>query len=397
MAYGKMAVGVALGAAVASSPALAQDARKLEFGLRAQVEHHSNVSLTNEAQAALRGLVMADTIFTPTASVDIRQPVGRQALFLRGSVGYAFYDKNTDLNRERLDITGGVDGRLGPCAVTLTGGYARGVERVDDPTLIENARNIQDVKRAAVDVGCSRPTGFGIVGSASKEWVSNDLPLSKLSDSELQSVMMGVSYSRPALGVLTVFGNYQDVKYPNRLIDDGYDLNAFGVSFERQLGARIQGSATVAYTSVDLHAPSPPGFSSSNLKTTTYSASLTYRASNRLRFQGLFDRAVTPSSGFGRTYDLSNTYQLTGDYDLGSRIGINVGVVRVERDSEGGLALPGLQLTNSTTDAVFGTVKYKQSERLTFNLTAGREERTTNAPQFDYTNERIGVGVEASF
>jgi hypothetical protein len=42
-------------------------------------------------------------------------------------------------------------------------------------------------------------------------------------------------------------------------------------------------------------------------------------------------------------------------------------------------------------------VRYKQSDRLAFILTAGREERTTNAAQFDYANNRIGVTADLTF
>ena len=396
MVYRKVVVGVALGTAITSSTALAQEARKLDFSLSAQAEHHSNVALTDATQAALRGLSQEDTIFTPYASIDFYQPIGKQGVFLRGSAGYAFYEKNDVLNREQLDLTGGFRGQAGPCMGTLTGDYSRGINRIDDPILID-AENIQETKRATVELGCSRQTGLGVVASYSKEWTENDQALNKQQDSDRDSAMIGVSYSRPTLGTLTLFGTQEEVTYPNRLIDDGYDLSAIGVTYARMLGARIEGTVSIAYTTVDLHAQALPGFSDDNFETTAYSGSLTYRASSRLRFLGSFERSVTPSSGLGRSYDVNELYQLSGDYSIGSRINVNLGVARAERDLEGGLALPTIQLTESTTDALFAIVTYKQSERLSFRLTAGREERNTNAPQFDYTNDRIGVGVDAKF
>lgn len=392
-----VSVGVVLGAAALSSQAFAQESRRLDFGLQAQVEHNTNVSRTNDAQAQQRGLSQEDTTFTPTATFDLLAPVGRQSVFLRGAAGYSFYDKNKNLNRERYDVTGGVNGRLGPCSGTLTGGYTRGINVIDDPTLISNVENIQDTEHVGVDLSCARQTGFGVTGAVSKDWINNDLPFLRTSDSEQTSATIGVTYSRPALGVLTVFANKQKTEYPNRPIDDGYDLDAFGITFERQLGARIQGSVTVAYTQVDQHAPPLPGLSGENLETTAYSASLSYRASSRLRFQGLFDRSVTPSSGIGRTYDLSETYRLSGDYDLGSRITLSAGVGLVERESAGLLPAQVLQLTDSEMTTIFGSVRYKQSDRLAFILTAGREERTTNAAQFDYANNRIGVTADLTF
>ena len=391
----RLATGLALGSAIISSSAAAQEGRRLDFGLNARVEHHTNVTRTTKEQATLRGLSLADTIFLPTASVDLQLPIGRQEVFLNGVAGYAFYDKNTKLDREHIDLTGGVRGVVGPCAVTLGGGYARGVNQIEDPTLIANVENVQERKRVNVDAACQRGSALGLVASASKEWTNNDLPFLTISDSELTSMMLGVSYSRPTLGTFTVFANTDRTEYPRRLIDDGYDLYGLGLTYERQLGARIQGSVTVAYNRVELRNMLPEN--SDEVETTSYAANLSYRASNRLRLEGSFDRSVTPASGFGRTYDLTNSYLLSGVYDLGSRITISAGGGRVERDSRGAFAGPFIQLTNSTTDTLYGSLTYKQSERLFFELGVGRDERSTNAPQFDYTNERVSLSVSSRF
>ncbi|WP_156406064.1 outer membrane beta-barrel protein [Phenylobacterium sp. Root700] len=394
MIYGKLAVGGALWVALSSS-AMAQEVRKLDFGLQGGIEHNSNVARTSKGQAALRGLSPADTIYTPSATVDAVLPVGRQALFLNGAVGYSFYDKNDKLDRERLNVAGGVRGRVGMCAVTLTGGYTRGVSEFDDPTLVENVENIRETDRVAGDVRCARQTGLGVVASISKDWARNDLAFAQQSDSERRSMMLGVTYSRPTLGVLTIYGNRDKTEYPHRIIEDGYDLDAIGVTYERQLGARIQGSVTVAYTQVTPHLVVPG--SSGKSEITAYSAHLSYRASNRLRFSGAFDRSVMPSTSVGRSYDLTDIYRLSADYDLGSRIKVNAGAAKVKRNAEGALGLPINQLTDSETESVFGSVRYQQSKRLAFTVSAGREERTTNAPQFNYTNERIGVSADVAF
>lgn len=397
MGYGRLAVGVVVALAAMSSEAAAQEARRLKFGLRAQVEHDSNVARLNESAASLRGLSQGDTIFTPSATVDFLSPVGRHSVFLKGAAGYTFYDKNKRLERERLDFTGGANVAAGPCRTTLTGGYARGIYQADDPLLLTLVENIQETKRAAIDVGCSRSTGLGLVFNAGKNWVSNDLAVLRQSDYDTTSLMAGVSYVRPALGKVTLFANRQKTEYPKRPINDGYELTSVGLTFDRQLGARIQGSATIALTSVDQLASPPPGVGDGNLDSTTYALRLTYRASNRLRFQGSLDKSVTPSAGLGRTYDVSTAYRFGADYDLGSRINIALGASQVERDSAGVLPTPIIVLTDSKTNVVYGSIRYKQSQRISWSLNASHEERTTNTPQFDYTSDRIGVAADVTF
>lgn len=392
----RLALAVTLSTIILPATASAQEARHFKVGVAAEVERDSNVARTSEPQAALRGLTLEDTVFTPSVTVDLLVPVGRQSLFLLGSAGYAFYDKNDKLDRERLDFTGGANAGLGPCLVTLSGGYARGLTQIDDRTLITVADNVVETKRAAVDLGCSRPTGFGVVAKASAERSSNDLPIMKSSDFDATAYMLGLTYQRPALGTVTIFGNHEETEYVNRVISGGYTVNSAGVTLSRELGARIQGSVTAAYAQIEQKGALAGLVSTGNVETTTFAASLSFRASNRLRLRAAVNRGVTPSEGLGRTYDLSTSYDFGGEYDIGSRVMIGLGYASVDRNSKGVLAGPG-RLSDVETKNLFATVRYKQSDRLSFLLRAEREEQTTNAPQFDYTSDRIGLSANVAF
>ncbi|MES3026262.1 MAG: outer membrane beta-barrel protein [Pseudomonadota bacterium] len=398
MVYGKLAVGLLLGAAVLPAQAAAQDAgKKVVIGLHATLEHDSNVSRTSAVEATLQGLTPADTLFTPSVTVGLLMPVGRQSVFLNGAAGYSFYDQNTSLNRERLDFTGGVNSRFGPCNTTVSGVYNRGLSKVEDPILISTVENVQSTTRALLEVSCARPSGLGVVFNASKDWVANDLDVMKQSDYESTALMAGISYGRPALGTLTVFVSHDQTDYTKRVIADGYEMNSVGVTFNRQLGARIQGSVTVAYASVEQSSGLLAGSQNSSSESTTYAASLSYRVSEKLNVQGSFDRSIRPSSGIGRTYDLSTGYRVSGEYALGSRLALGAGFGRVDLESQGILSSPLLILTASTTQTYFGSLRYQQSKRLSFVLNAMREERTANVPQFEYTSNRIGLTADLSF
>lgn len=397
MTNAKLSVGLLLGVAVFSTPAAAQEARRLTVGVQGAVEHDTNVARSSDAQAALRGVTPEDTIFTPSASIDYVTPIGRQSLFLKGTAGYAFYDKNTDLNRERLDFVGGGIFGVGPCSTTLTGQYTRGLRQIDDPVLDDDVRNIQEHKRIGAEVACSRPTGIGVRFAASKGWTDNSARTMVDADYEATSLSGGVTYSRPALGVVTAFVSYDKTEYPNRLFSSGYELNSYGLSFDRELGARIQGTVTVAYATVDQLGEPLPGAGDGSYSTTTYGGNVSYRASSRLMLQASFNRNIKPSSGFGQSYDKATDYGLNADYDLGSRIRLTLGARQVERDSGGTVVVSPFQLTSSKTKSVYGAARYSQSDRLSFTLKASREERTTNTPQFDYTSNRVGLSADLTF
>lgn len=394
MDRGLMLKGGVLGAIAFASPVAAQTARTLDVGLSGTAEYHSNVAKVGDDLAALRGVTPEDVIFTPSASIDFYAPIGRQGVFLRGYAGYSFYQENTELNRERVDLSGGLNTRLGPCAGTLSGGYARGSVYADDPLLDANIENIRQTKRVMADVNCSRQIGFGVNGSVSREWGDNDLPAYETADYERTSYSVGVSYRRPTFGALTLFASRDETEYPNRVLSPGYTMNSYGVRYERQFGARIQGTVSLSRANLDQEGILSRG----EVNTTTYSAGLTYRASERLRLQGQFDHAVLPSSAIGGTYDLSTIYRVSADYSLSSRLSLNLGAGRVEREAGGTLIpSPTVRLTDTTVTSLNGGLRYKQSDRLSFLLFAGRDKRTANAPQFEYADNRVGITADVSF
>lgn len=396
MVYGRLAVSLLVGVAAMSSQAVAQE-RELKLGARVQVEHDSNVVLGKNALGNAQGLTPEDTRFVPSLNIELIQPVGRSSVFLSGTAGYTFYDKNTQLNRERLDFSGGGSTRLGPCFSTLSADYNRGINQVDDPMIVIDAKNIRKVTSAAIAVNCGSTSGFSVVGNVSQDWSRNSARAVQQSDYDSTTLMVGLAYRRPALGALTIFANRETVEYRDRLLSDGYQIDAVGVTFDRQLGARIQGSVTASYSMVEQDQVLLPGMVQQEQNVVSYGGDLSFRASTRLLLQASFNRGITPSVGVGQSYEISDRYRLSGTYSVGSRIVVSAGYSRVERQP-GEDAIPSILVpTDSTVSNIFGSVRYKQSDNLSFELGLEREERETDVPIFDYTSNRIGLTAIATY
>jgi hypothetical protein len=129
----------------------------------------------------------------------------------------------------------------------------------------------------------------------------------------------------------------------------------------------------------------------------SYGGDLSFRASSRLTLQAGFNRGITPSAGVGQSYEISNRYRIGGSYSVGSRIVVNFGYSNVERVPGENIVQSSLLPTESTLQNLYGTVRYKQSENLSFELGLEREKRETNAPLFDYSANRIGLTAIASY
>lgn len=397
-ASARLSIGLAVGLVAITGEASAQD-RMLKVGIRAQVEHDSNVVLGGNALGQRQNLTPEDVLFIPSATIDLLQPLGRHSAYLRGSAGYTFYDKNTDLNRERIDVASGLNVALRSCGLTADVTYGRGINRIDDPTFIYDARNIRETIGVTGGLSCSSATGFGVMAQVARNWSDNSRQTLQEANYESSTYTAGLTYARPALGTLTLFGSRETVDYPDRVVTDGYTVDSVGMTYDRQLGARIQGTVTASYAQVEQDGRLLPGLGLPAAKqdVTSYGAKLSFRVNSRLNLLGSFNRGVSPAIGFLQAYEVSNRYRISGTYQIGSRLTATAGFNRVERDPSEN-ALPSLVVpTESTLDVASASLRYQQSDRLGFELYLEHEKRDTNLDPFDYTSDRIGLTTIVTF
>nr|WP_246370847.1 outer membrane beta-barrel protein [Phenylobacterium haematophilum] len=395
MHYGKIVCGSLLGVVALATPALAQETRSVTFGVQATVVHDSNVSRSDAATAALRGIQREDTIFSPAVTADVLLPVSRQSLYLRGSVGYDFHDKNTQLDTENLDFEGGANLRFGPCEGQLGGSFHHGQANIQTVTLVDS-ENAIDSSSLGATVACTRGAGLGVTAAAHKTWSENSNAVVFQNDSETWDGTVGVTYSRPALGTLTVYAGYSDTDYPNRLLPtsaSGYQTTTLGVSFERRISSRLQGVINYGYTTVETDSL----VANSDFEGSTWSVDLIYRPTTRLRTEFGMGRAVLPASSIGGLYSIATNYRLTADYDLGSRIALSAGTEFVDTETDGSFASLFPVLTDSQSYAVFGGITFAQSERIRWSLNARYEDRDANAPQYTYDRTVVALSAGVAF
>lgn len=395
MHYGKIVCGSLLGVVALATPALAQETRSVKFGVQATVVHDSNVSRSDAATAAIRGIQREDTIFSPAVTADVLLPVSRQSLYLRGSVGYDFHDKNTQLDTENLDFEGGANLRFGPCEGQLGGSFHHGQANIQTVTLVDS-ENAIDSSSLGATVACTRGTGLGVTAAAHKTWSENSNAVVFQNDSETWDGTVGVTYSRPALGTLTLYAGYSDTDYPNRLLPtsaSGYQTTTLGVSFERRISSRLQGVINYGYTTVETDSL----IANSDFEGSTWSVDLIYRPTTRLRTEFSMGRAVVPASSIGGLYSIATNYRLTADYDLGSRIALSAGTEFVDTETDGSFASLFPVLTDSQSYAVFGGVTFAQSERIRWTLNARYEDRDANAPQYTYDRTVVALSAGVAF
>ncbi len=398
MRRGEIFGGAVLVALVAASPAYSQSAKRFQAQLSARAEHDDNVSRSSAGVAALRNLEQEDTIFSPALTLDVIQPVGRQAVFLNGVVGYKFYDKNDQLNRERVALRGGVNTSLGPCAGVVSGSFSRQQSELDDLAL-NVTKNVETTTSVGVDATCGREVGLAPTFSVVQRWAENSAADRAGAEYVELNATAGLAYRRPTFGELSVFGQYGKTEYEDRLIpagasveEDGFERYGAGIRYTRKLGARIQGTANAGYSVVR-----PVSNVTEDFEGFEYGLDVSFRPSSRLDTSATFARAVNPSNRIQSTYSVSDTFAVRASYRLGSRLVFGLGGSYSEKSYEGPALVSGLSVTEDQMKTFNASVAFNFSRRLSVTLDASQQERDANVPGVDYTSNRIGLSVVATY
>lgn len=373
--------------------------RDWKVGVRADGYYDTNIARSSKGQATAQGLKRSDYVFTPAVTVALVQPFGRQSVFLNGEAGYTFYKNNSELNRRRAKMQGGVASILGPCRQVTFGGYDAAqsdLANLDATT----TQNLRQTKSIALGLSCARPVGPGVQMMVQRADTKNSTDRIKESDATTETAMLGISYGRPSLGTISLGANYSSTEYPNRIIPgrpvgDGFFVQSYQLSYQRNFGSRLTMSAGGGVSHVKREF-APPGVDQS-FNSATYSLDVVYGFGERIDLEVRAAQAVTPSQQVGKSYDKRTSADGTIRYKAGNRLSFAAGYSWQDINSNVDTASQLLVVTSAQVDAVFATADFKPNETMSLGLEVRHEQRDANLPQFNYTATRLGVRAQASF
>jgi hypothetical protein len=387
-----------------------------QIGIRAGVDvgYDSNVYGINDAILASRGLTLRgskdDFSISPSIQLDILLPLGRQSVFARGSIGYDFYLRNSQLNRERINLAlGGNLQVTSGCSTTVTGNYQRqrsnagDVYAVSDTPLFRDT-NTEENKAIGVQGMCGGAIGitpgFGYTHSETR----NSNRFFKLNDSNQDSFNFSLGYSRPALGRIALYGTYAEGEYINRNIlglpniipgvpADGIKSYSAGIEFERNIGSRLSGRLALGYSWVDPKSPF-----SSKFRGASYTAALNFTPSDRLAFDLLATRSTDlPNSAFA-SYSITDVYSINATYRLNERLSVNAGAAQQRRNFHQRAATvdQAAFVDKDKFNRFYGGFVYELNQRIRLNGLVSHQRRGADNPLFRYSNTTASLGVSLS-
>ncbi|MDZ4375386.1 MAG: hypothetical protein U1C74_28745 [Phenylobacterium sp.] len=373
--------------------------REWRFGARVDAAYDTNISRSTRALSVLRGIEQEDYLLTPSLTAVVVQPIGRQAVFLNADAGYTFYRRNSQLDKRRAAISGGVSSTLGPCQQVTYAGYDASqsdLANLDQASSV----NLRQTTSIAAGLQCSRPGGLGgslFVQRADKK---NSNVTLKESDATTETASATVMYEQPTLGGLVLAFNYSGTEFPNRInpgrpVGDGLFVQSYTLGYNRAFGRRGTVSASAGVNHVKREF-APPGVDQS-FNSTAYQLDVLYGLGERIDLELHAAQSVTPSQQVGKSFDKRTSGEAVIRYRLGPRISVTAGYARQDIDSNADTASALVTITSAQIDSVYGAVEYTPNDRMTFRLNVRHDERDANLPQFNYSAMRIGLSAQANF
>jgi len=403
MRHSVTAIAAAAFGLVASSGAVAQVATisapaTKSLGADFEAVYDTNVAGVSAAAAARERLKPADETVSPAVSGDFVVPLGPDTFFVRGSAGYNFYARNPILNSQVIALGAGLDARYGHCTGEMRAGYGSQQSSLSELT-IGVVRNIADTESVALSATCPRTTGFAPSVAFSDTAFQNSNPVEHSSDNNTFTASVGAVYTRPKFGDLSLYFEYDDTEFSNRLVrvgggfdHDGYHTYSEGIRYDRRLGARIEGVAFLSYTEVD-----PTIAREGKVSGLTYAADVTFRATGKITAHLRIDREVLPVLLENTTYSLQEDYIADASYAITPHVSATIGVSSQNQDFKGATLNSAVDLTRQRTNSIYGSASLSLGRRLAFVLDLRQEDRAGSLSTYDYSSTRVSLTAKATF
>ncbi|MEL6830298.1 MAG: outer membrane beta-barrel protein, partial [Pseudomonadota bacterium] len=178
-------------------------------------------------------------------------------------------------------------------------------------------------------------------------------------------------------------------------IEDGFEAQRFGARLERDIGARISGSVEAFYLTTQ-----PTLGSSDDFDGIGFGVELRALLTEQLQARVNLSRDIQTPLNVDALFTKTSTLGADLEYAASERLTFNAAYVYVDRDfsiSELPVPTPFNLLEEDRVHTVTASATYQATERLSFTLYGGYEDRNANPDFFDYDGGFVGVTARFRF
>jgi hypothetical protein len=345
------------------------------------------------------GTRRSDWSLAPTVTATYTRPLARGDISVSGRLAYQFHKRNTELDRESIGLTARANTALWRCDVSPNLSFQRQQSDLADIVDTATVKNAENRLRLGTGILCGNDSGFRPGVEYIFENVTNSSTIREISDFHRHTYIGRLGYARPALGMISIYGQIQQGSYPNRpalapgvSVNDEVKTYSGGIAYSREIGTRLSGSVSVGYMKVKARpsgivgVPGTPGF-----KGLTYAGSLNYRGSDRISGSLSFERATQQSNLLGVDYSLQTQFSGSVTYAVSRVVSLTGNASYTRRSFRGtSFVVPGVIIGSGDRTTQFGgTINFQSFRRLNFALGATHYIRNSPLPNLDYTANRF--------
>ena len=385
---------LAAGQAEAAVPTLDTPPLTAQFS----ATYFSNIAGTSAALATSRGIKRDDVLYAPTLLANLVEPMGGVSFFLTGQAGYDIHQRNSILDRERIDLQAGADTYLSVCDTTVMGAWGRHQSDLMDLN-IGTTKNTQQSLSATLSVVCDRMGRIVPSASITQSWADNSAPLYFGQDYHSFLADVGLGYSYEPIGLISIFGDYSQSSYPHRIfatggapVTDGFRTYAGGLRVTRNIGETLQAGASISETSLTTDNGIGQNFSG-----ITYDFNLNYKPDARWTLNADFGRSANPSYYLNANYAVSERYSGSVGYRFTSRLTAKLGASDTHSKFSGAALIPGTNITDQTYWSYYGSVAFNVSPTFSVSLNAGEDQRHADVVGYSYSGAHVGLALSKAF
>lgn len=389
---------LALTTAVAATPAMAQQNR-IDITVGALSGADSNILRTSPERAAIDDIVggrldVQDTFFVqPQVTVDISRRFGRQRAFVQGTLGYAFHDRNKFLDREDINLNGGLEMKIaGQCNLTPSASiYSTQSDAADLPA--DRANNVRILDYLA-EFACPRPAGF--YPRVSAQFTDTNNSARDERDQELWRGEIALGYAIPSFARLELYYGHVEVnRRERRDIDDNVTdpstaLDGVGLRMQRTIGTRVDIDARLEYQSIDAASARLREYEGLGA-----SLSLKYTPVDRLTFTLSGDRGAKFNENSGSGYFIVTSARLASTFALSRRTRFGASARYADRDfvnEDGAFAVLGPRIRDRE---FIGSVEasHRLNRKIDLSLEGRYRVRNADNSLYDFESFRVTLGL----
>lgn len=387
----------------ATCPVLAQGNRdavtEISFDLSGVYE--GNVARAPDQIAQLRGLEQKDFILSPTLSLNIARTIGTSQVELRGQLGYSFYSKNSELDRERIGLRAQAEIPLGPCSIGPEIGLQRRQTDLREISFLPGTganaiTNTETIQTYGMSLACGRDPGLQPFAAIEYEDADNSAALRERSDFKATTYRAGLRYSSAALGEVSLSGSRKETDLSVAAFGAGgearHRFDSVGIELKRDIGSRVVANASLSYSRLD-----SDNILIAEFKGLVWDISLTALVGANLRITAGTGRDVGSSLSSDAGFVVSTPHRVRLEYAFSDRARFDLsGNINERRYGYGANADPQA-ITSETHRRIEAGLSYDLGRRFKVRLSGGHERRNANGTIFDYGASFAGASIGLRF